>query len=47
VLVSTGLPVARPIPALVPRSRPSQPHGREPGCIRRVEPKGDEGSQAG
>ncbi|MEA2973338.1 MAG: alpha,alpha-trehalose phosphorylase [Actinomycetota bacterium] len=47
VLVSTGLPVARPVPALVARSRPSQPHGREPGCIRRVEPTGDEGLQAG
>ena len=30
--VKTGEPVTRPIPLLVPRPRPSQPPGREPGA---------------
>ena len=43
LLVSTEAPVARPVPAVVPRTRPQQPRGREPGSISRVEPQGDEG----
>jgi len=34
--VTGGRPVKRPVPALAPRPRPSQPAGREPGAILRV-----------
>jgi alpha,alpha-trehalose phosphorylase len=36
LIVATGQPVERKIPAAVPRPRPSQPTGREPGTILRV-----------
>jgi len=36
--VSTGAPVVRTIPRLVPRPRPPQPQGREPGAIGRPGP---------
>jgi alpha,alpha-trehalose phosphorylase len=48
LVVSTGEPVARPVPPVVPRGpRPQQPVGREPGSILRVEPAADEEIQAG
>jgi alpha,alpha-trehalose phosphorylase len=36
LLVATGTPVERKIPALAPRPRPSPPAGREPGSVLRV-----------
>jgi alpha,alpha-trehalose phosphorylase len=38
ITVARGQPVERKVPAVVPRSRPAQPRGREPGAIFRVEP---------
>ncbi len=36
LLVATGEPVERKVPAVAPRPRPTQPPGREPGSILRI-----------
>jgi alpha,alpha-trehalose phosphorylase len=39
ITVTTGLPVSCPIPALVAKERPRQPHGRSPAPRRAMQPR--------